>query len=58
MANTMVQVVTLYCITFVSYSRFCKHLSFIFPILDVQIDLSVVKKLLAHKAETWPEHIL
>ena len=26
MANMMVQVATLYCIAFVSYSRFCKHL--------------------------------
>ena len=26
MVNTMVQVATLYCIVFVNYSHFCKHL--------------------------------
>jgi len=41
MANEMVQISSL-CITpFVSCIRFSKHLSFIFPMLAVQINLSV-----------------
>jgi len=40
MANTMVQISSLYSILFVSYSRFNKRLQFTFQIFTVQTDLS------------------
>ena len=40
MANTMVQILSLYTIPFVSYIRFSKHLQFILPMPTVKIDSS------------------
>ena len=45
MVNTIVQILSPYLTPFVSYIRFSKRLLFIFPIVTVQIDISVAATL-------------